>query len=57
MRSRLLGIPGIILFGIPDRKDERGSSGFDPNGIVQRAIKAVKDSVPGLMVVTGRLYR
>jgi porphobilinogen synthase len=47
-----LGIPAIILFGIPDRKDERGSSGFDPNGIVQRAVKAVKDQVPGLMIVT-----
>ncbi len=47
-----LGIPAIILFGIPDRKDERGSSGYDPNGIVQRAIKAVKDQVPGLMVIT-----
>ena len=47
-----LGISAIILFGIPDRKDERGSSGFDPNGIVQRAVKAVKKQVPGLMVVT-----
>ena len=47
-----LGIPAVILFGIPDRKDERGSSGFDPDGIVQRAIKAVKDKVPGLIVVT-----
>jgi len=47
-----LGIPAIILFGIPDRKDERGTSGYDPNGIVQRAVKAVKDHVPGLMVVT-----
>jgi len=47
-----LGIPAVILFGIPARKDERGSSGFDPNGIVQRAIKAVKDKVPGLVVVT-----
>lgn len=47
-----LGIPAIILFGIPDRKDDRGSSGFDPNGIVQRAVKAVKAQVPGLMVVT-----
>ena len=47
-----LGIPAIILFGIPDRKDDRGSSGFDPNGIVQRAVRAVKDQVPGLMVVT-----
>jgi porphobilinogen synthase len=47
-----LGIQAVILFGIPDRKDERGTSGFDPNGIVQRAIKAVKEKVPGLVVVT-----
>ena len=47
-----LGIPAIMLFGIPDRKDERGSSGYDPNGIVQRAIKTVKDHVPGLLVIT-----
>jgi len=47
-----LGIPAVILFGIPDRKDERGSSGFDPDGIVQRAIRAVKDKVPDLIVVT-----
>ncbi|WP_455245399.1 porphobilinogen synthase [Petrachloros mirabilis] len=47
-----LGIPAIILFGIPDQKDERGSSGFDPDGIVQRAIRAVKDKVPALMVIT-----
>src|ERR1041384_5746827 len=38
--------------GIPDRKDDQGSSGFDPNGIVQRAVKAVKGQVPGMMVVT-----
>jgi porphobilinogen synthase len=47
-----LGIPAIILFGIPDRKDDRGSSGFDPHGIVQRAVRTVKNQVPGLMVVT-----
>ena len=47
-----LGIPAIILFGIPDQKDERGSSGLDPNGIVQRAVKAVKAQVPGLVVIT-----
>jgi porphobilinogen synthase len=47
-----LGIPAIMLFGIPDRKDERGTSGYDPNGIVQRAIKTVKDHVPGLLVIT-----
>jgi len=47
-----LGIPAVILFGIPSQKDARGSSGYDPNGIVQRAIKAVKDQVPGLAVIT-----
>lgn len=47
-----LGIPAVMLFGIPDRKDDRGTSAVDPNGIVQRAIKAVKDHVPGLIVVT-----
>ena len=47
-----LGIPAIILFGIPAKKDDRGSSGYDPNGIVQRAIKAVKDQVPELAVIT-----
>ncbi|ALA58196.1 porphobilinogen synthase [Nitrospira moscoviensis] len=49
---KALGIPAIILFGIPDRKDEHGSSGFDPHGIVQRAVRAVKEHVPGLMVIT-----
>ena len=47
-----LGIPAVMLFGIPDRKDERGTSAYDPNGVVQRAIKAVKDHVPGLLVIT-----
>ncbi|MBH0193010.1 MAG: porphobilinogen synthase [Nitrospira sp.] len=47
-----LGIPAIILFGIPAQKDERGSAGMDPNGIVQRAVKAVKESVPELIVIT-----
>jgi porphobilinogen synthase len=47
-----LGIPAIMLFGIPDRKDERGTSAYDPNGIVQRATKTVKDQVPNLLVIT-----
>jgi len=47
-----LGIPAIILFGIPAHKDERGSSGWDADGIVQRAIRAVKHAVPGLLVIT-----
>ena len=49
---KALGIPAMILFGIPDRKDERGSSGFDQDGVVQRAIRTVKDQVPDLVVIT-----
>ncbi len=49
---KALGIPAMILFGIPDRKDERGSSGFDPEGIVQRAIRAVKADAPDLVLIT-----
>ncbi|MBM4139801.1 MAG: porphobilinogen synthase [Nitrospira sp.] len=47
-----LGIPAIILFGIPAYKDERGSAGLDPYGIVQRAVTAIKDHVPELIVIT-----
>ncbi len=50
--AKALGIPAVILFGIPDRKDEQGSSGFDPDGIVQRAIRALKQQVPDLVVIT-----
>jgi len=49
---RLLGIPAVILFGIPDRKDERGTSAYDPHGIVQCAIRAIKQHVPDLLVMT-----
>ncbi len=49
---RKLGVPAVILFGIPDRKDERGTSGYDPDGIVQRAVREVKDKTPDLMVIT-----
>lgn len=47
-----LGIPGIILFGIPSQKDEVGSEAYDPHGIIQQAIKAVKETVPELLVMT-----
>nr|MBI3613871.1 porphobilinogen synthase [Nitrospirota bacterium] len=50
--ARQLGIPAVILFGIPDKKDERGSGAYDPDGIVQRAVKTLKDQVPGLVVIT-----
>ena len=47
-----LGLGGIILFGIPDRKDAAGSDSYSPTGIVQQAIKAAKDAAPELLVIT-----
>ncbi len=46
-----LGIPAVILFGIPEKKDEVGSGAYDPDGIVQRAVRAVKKSLPELIVI------
>ncbi len=46
-----LGIPAVILFGIPESKDEVGSGAYDANGIVQRAVRAVKKSLPDLTVI------
>lgn len=47
-----LGIPAVILFGIPDRKDELGSSAYDDRGVVQTAIRSIKDAAPELFVIT-----
>jgi porphobilinogen synthase len=47
-----LGIGGVILFGIPSEKDEQASGAYDENGIVQRAIRAIKAEVPPLIVIT-----
>lgn len=47
-----LGIPAVILFGIPEHKDELGSEGYSPTGVVQKAIKAIKNKVPDLIVIT-----
>ena len=47
-----LGIGGVILFGIPETKDELASGGYDPNGIVQQGIRAIKREVPKLLVMT-----
>jgi porphobilinogen synthase len=49
---RALGIPALILFGIPARKDARGSGADDPHGVVQRAVEAVKAAEPDLCVIT-----
>src|SRR5260221_14793419 len=47
-----LGIPAVILFGLPETKDEVGSGGYDDNGIVQRATRATKAGAPNLLVIT-----
>jgi porphobilinogen synthase len=47
-----LGIGGVILFGLPETKDEMASGAYDDNGIVQRAIRAVRREVPELLVIT-----
>lgn len=49
---RDLGIPGVILFGIPDEKDAVGSDAYSDNGIIQRALRALKEEVPGLTLIT-----
>jgi porphobilinogen synthase len=46
------GIPGVILFGLPDEKDAIGSSAYDAEAPVQLAVRAIKRDVPGLLVVT-----
>ena len=47
-----LGIPAVLLFGIPEHKDEVGSAAYHLQGVVQQAIRAIKQSVPQLLVVT-----
>jgi len=47
-----LGIPAVILFGIPDHKDPSGSSATEADGIIQNTIRALKDAVPELTVIT-----
>ena len=50
--SYTLGIPAVILFGIPDKKDKLGSEAYNPDGIVQRAIREIKNAVPEVVVIT-----
>jgi porphobilinogen synthase len=47
-----LGIPGVILFGIPEKKDELGTEGYAEGGIIQRAVRAIKEKVDGVIVIT-----
>jgi porphobilinogen synthase len=47
-----LGIPAVLLFGLPAAKDPRGREAYDPDGIVQRAVREIKDTCPEMVVVT-----
>ena len=51
LAARDLGIPAVILFGIPAKKDPVGSDAYDPKGIVQRAVRAIKKSAQNLIVI------
>jgi len=50
--AHALGVPAVILFGLPEHKDALGSSGWDENGPVARSVKALKDAIPTLVVIT-----
>lgn len=52
LRVTDIGVPAVILFGIPDQKDSLGSSAWDENGIVQKAIRAIKKSAPEIIIIT-----
>src|ERR671924_715038 len=50
--AHALGIPSVLLFGIPAEKDEQGSGAYDEEGVVQLATRAIKDAHPELVVIT-----
>ncbi|HEV7807290.1 MAG TPA: porphobilinogen synthase [Solirubrobacteraceae bacterium] len=50
--ARTLGLPAVLLFGIPDRKDAGGTGAYDDEGIVQLATRAIKEAHPELLVMT-----
>lgn len=50
--AREAGIPALLLFGIPDRKDEVASGAFARDGLMQRAVREIKNKVPDILVVT-----
>jgi len=47
-----MGIPAVLLFGIPQEKDARGSEAYAEDGIIQQAVRAVKETIPDLLVIT-----
>ena len=51
-KAKEKGIPGVLLFGIPDKKDEVASGAFAKDGIIQTAVKEIKNQVPDILVIT-----
>ncbi len=51
-RAHALGVPAVLLFGIPDRKDAKASGAYAKNGIVQQAVRLLKKELPPLLVIT-----
>jgi porphobilinogen synthase len=51
-KTKELGIPAVLLFGIPDRKDELATGAFAGDGIIQQAVRRIKDKVPDILVIT-----
>src|SRR5260370_40558883 len=47
-----MGIPAVLLFGLPRDKDPRGTEAYAEDGIIQQAVRAVKDTIPGLLAIT-----
>ncbi len=51
-KTKELGIPAVLLFGIPDKKDELATGAFTKDGIIQQAVRRIKDKVPDILVIT-----
>ncbi|OGH55640.1 MAG: delta-aminolevulinic acid dehydratase [Candidatus Lindowbacteria bacterium RIFCSPLOWO2_12_FULL_62_27] len=51
-RAHKLGVSAVLLFGIPSSKDALGKSGYDPNGVIPRAVRSIKKALPDIVVIT-----
>lgn len=51
-----LGVPAVILFGLPEHKDEVGSEAWDDDGVIQRAIREIKKAIPGMVVIADACF-
>jgi porphobilinogen synthase len=51
-KAHSLGVPAVLLFGIPDKKDAKASGAFAKNGIVQQAVRLLKKELPSLLIIT-----